>query len=36
MDEAKLNRKSGGPKGQHCIRFKTVKGGKRRCAKFGK
>ena len=35
MEEAKLERK-GGPKGQKCVSFKTVKGGKRRCAKFGK
>ena len=34
MIEAKLERK-GGPKGQKCKRFKTVKG-KRRCAEFGK
>lgn len=36
MEKARLERKSGGPKGQKCKSFKTVKGGKRRCAKFGK
>jgi len=36
MKEATLERKGGGPKGQKCKRFKTVKGGKRRCAEFRK
>jgi len=36
MNEANLERKGGGPKGMKCVSFKTVKGGKRRCAKFRK